>query len=227
MRVTLSEMKRDGRVAFSDKTEAFREFILKWRAATDAPSQTNVFTDAALLASMAPPPGEDRMVLLLTDVVGFSQREVEQILAPLSRSYEDLIAAGRQIVGARRNASAVIVEDEPLIAADLRALLEEIGVSVAGVARSADEGAALTAKARPDVVLADYNLEGQKTGVDAILAMQETHRCPVVFITGYPDKVLAGEEVEPDFVIVKPYRPEAVRAAVAHCLETARISVIE
>lgn len=225
VRAVTEEMRADGEI--KDRAEAFRRFVAKWRELTREDAAPKLFTDAALVQSIGPPPAQERMVLLLSDVAGFSAHEVEAILGPLDSPHADLLAAARSAVSKSRKARAVIVEDEPLVAMDLRGILEGMGLEVVGMARTAASGARIAADRRPDILLADYNLEGNSTGVEAVLGMQESHRCPVVFITGYPDKVLSGEDVEPDFVIVKPYKAEAIRAVVAHCLETGRLTVTE
>jgi len=212
----------------ANRVEWFRRFIIRWREVIAEDAAPKPFSNSAFIKSMGPLPSEARLVLLLSDVCGFSAREVEEILQPLSRPYEDLLSEGRAIVrSARGEKSALIVEDEPLIAADLKDVLEDMGVTVVGMARTAEQGARQALENSPDIVLADYNLDGQKTGVDAVAAFHDAHQCPVIFITGYPDEVLKGDEVEPDFVIVKPYRPEAVQAAVAHCLDAARYAAID
>jgi len=222
----LFELAAERGAAFASRTHAFRTFIEKWKAAFESPS-SGLFTDRALIEAMGPPPTEERLTLILADILGFSLGEVEKILAPMSRPIDEVLTSARAAIEGERESTAVIVEDEPLIAADLAELLEGLHVNVVGSARTAEAGAAIALEKKPDILLADYNLDGAGTGVDAVMQIQESHDCPVVFITGYPDKVLSGDDVEPDFVIVKPYRPEAVRAAVAHCLETPRMEMTQ
>lgn len=223
-----SEAARTGGAAGVTRAELFREFIRKWREVAEAEAAPKPFSNAEYIKSLGPLPPQSRLVLLLSDICGLSQRDVEYVLDPLSRPYAELLAEGRALVTTPRgDSTALIVEDEPLIAADLKDVLESMGVTVVGMARTADQGAREAVKKTPDIVLADYNLDGQKTGIDAVAAFQDTHECAIIFITGYPDDVLKGEDVEPDFVIVKPYRPEAVQAAVAHCLDTKRFRTID
>ena len=223
-----AENIRAGKPPAAAKADLFREFILKWREILDANSRPRPFSSAEYVRSLGPPPSEARLVLLLNNICGLSQRDIEYVLDPLSKPFAELLKEGRAVIARQREErKALIVEDEPLIAADLKDVLENMGVTVVGLARTADQGAREALKSAPDIVLADYNLDGQKTGVDAVIAFQDSHQCPVIFITGYPDDVLKGEDVEPDFVIVKPYRPEAVQAAVAHCLDTERFFAID
>lgn len=212
----------------SERAALFRQFILKWRDLAESRAGAKPFSNAELVKSMGGLPNLERVVLLLHDLCGFSRTEIEYVLDPLERSFDDLLEAGRSVTAADHTGkSAVIIEDEPLIAADLKDVLEGMGINVVALARTAEQGSRDAIRHRPDLVLADYNLDGGRTGVDAVVGYQERHDCPVIFITGYPDEVLKGEEVEPDFVIVKPYSIEAVRAAVAHCLGTPRLAILD
>lgn len=212
----------------SARAAMFRRFIAKWRTLADPSSPPKPFSNAEFVHSLGSLPGEGRLVLLLSDVCGLTRPEIEYALAPMTNSVEENLNAERGAIRAGKyGGRAVIIEDEPLIAADLRDVLEGIGVNVVAMARTAEQGARETLLKTPDIVLADFNLDGQKTGVDSVLEFQSQHTCPVIFITGYPDAVLTGSQIEPDFVIAKPYSPEAVQAAVAHCLDTARLTVID
>ena len=68
---------------------------------------------------------------------------------------------------AARSLRILIVEDEILIALDLRNLVEESGHVVVGIVESADYAMATAARQRPDVVLMDIALAGPRDGIDA------------------------------------------------------------
>ena len=224
----VDENNADRSEAVSPRADVFRRFVTKWRALANPVEAPKPFSNAEFVHSLGFLPTEERLVLLLSDVCGLTRSEVEFVLDPMERSFDENLNTAREAIRiGKYGGRAVIIEDEPLIAADLRDVLEGIGVDVVALARTAEQGARETLSQAPDIVLADFNLDGRKTGVDSVLAFQNEHICPVIFITGYPDEVLTGKDVEPDFVIAKPYRPEAVQAAVAHCLDTARMTVID
>jgi len=58
---------------------------------------------------------------------------------------------------------ALIIEDEILIAEELRERLSRLGFSVIGTVDSADEGVAIATRERPDVVLMDIRLKEKRT----------------------------------------------------------------
>ena len=222
MRLTMARVTLDPHGSAASVTDLAAAFVQSWRAAAArGPGGAARFSDASLSEALPPPPSDERLVLLLVDVLGFSPAEAARIVG-VQGGVGDLLAAAREALVIDGGARAVIVEDEPLIAADLRAILERMGVAVVGEARSAEDAVRVAAEASPDIILADYNLAGRATGLDAVVRIKQDNDCPVVFITGYPDRVLQGEEVEPDFVISKPYTADNVRAAVVHCLDARR-----
>ena len=228
MRVTMARVDVDPQSSSASVTDLAAAFIKSWRMAArdhalgrERGRVAAAFSDAALKEALPAPPSDERLVLLLVDVLGFSPAEAARIVGTDARPGQ-LLAAARDALVVEAGARAVIVEDEPLIAADLRAILERMNVAVVGEARSAEDAVAVAADAAPDIILADYNLAGRATGLDAVVRIKQDRDCPVIFITGYPDRVLQGDEVEPDFVISKPYTADNVRAAVVHCLDARR-----
>jgi two-component SAPR family response regulator len=46
---------------------------------------------------------------------------------------------------------------------------------------------------------------------------------PVIFVTGFPERLLTSKQIEPAFVISKPFDPDLLRAAIAQALDTVSI----
>lgn len=80
---------------------------------------------------------------------------------------------------------ALIVEDEILIAEELRERLSRLGFSVIAAVDSADEGIAIATRERPDVVLMDIMLKGEKDGVQAAEEIHQQVDLPIVYVTAY------------------------------------------
>ncbi len=100
-----------------------------------------------------------------------------------------------------------IVEDEGLIAMDLRQRLEILGYGTCGIAVSGPEAIALAARERPDLVLMDIVLEGEMDGTEAARQIRDQLNLPVVYITSYADDDTlrrAGQTLPLGYV-VKPF----------------------
>lgn len=60
--------------------------------------------------------------------------------------------------------TALIIEDEALIALDLKVELENLGIDVLGTARTGDEAAMLLRSGDPDIAIVDLMLNGSAGG---------------------------------------------------------------
>jgi DNA-directed RNA polymerase specialized sigma24 family protein len=159
-----------------------------------------------------------RQVFLLTSVEGFTTAQVSQIMdIPIDRVTELVSQAGQEI--AEQVATDVlIIEDEPLIAMDLEGLVQGLGHSVTGVARTHREAVAAVKAKRPGLVLADIQLADGSSGLDAVNEILLSFDMPVIFITAFPERLLTGERPEPTFLITKPFETNTVRAIISQAL---------
>lgn len=222
MRLTMARVSIDPASSSSSVVDVIAAFMHSWRMAlSEQPTEPALFSDAALIDALPDPPDEARLMLLMCDVMGLTPAQAAAAVGVVGDPGR-LLAMARRELRLERTARAVVIEDEPLIAADLRGILQQLGIEVVGQASEAGEAVRVAAREEPDIILADYNLDGHRTGADAVFEINDRHNCPVVFITGFPDRVLQGHEIEPDFVIAKPYTANNVRAAVVHCLDARR-----
>lgn len=102
----------------------------------------------------------------------------------------------------------LVVEDEPLIALLLEAMLHELGCQVLGPARNLEEGIALAHDGKFDCAMLDINLKGKRS--DAIVEILGQRRIPYLIATGY-----GGDwpELRDAIVLEKPYQlPDVERA---------------
>jgi DNA-binding NarL/FixJ family response regulator len=80
--------------------------------------------------------------------------------------------------------SVAIVDDEFLLAEALAVQAENLGLTVCGTAATAEAAIALAEACRPELVLMDVRLNGEKDGVDAAVAIHEAIGAKVIFVTG-------------------------------------------
>lgn len=110
----------------------------------------------------------------------------------------------------------LIVDDEPLARERLRALLAELGHGeVVGEAGSGLEALAAVERERPDIVLLDIRMPGMD-GLEAALHLARREPAPaVIFTTAYDEHALAAFDAQAIDYLLKPIRPERLRAALA------------
>jgi DNA-binding LytR/AlgR family response regulator len=114
---------------------------------------------------------------------------------------------------------AVIIEDEPLAAQYLAALLDDTyQVEVVGSATETEAGLRLCAELRPDAVFLDINLPG-KDGVSLARQLAMLPQPPrLVFTTGNANRATDAFRLEAVDYLLKPLDPEQVTEAVNRLL---------
>ena len=102
---------------------------------------------------------------------------------------------------------ALIVEDETLIAEELRQRLSRLGFTVIAAVGSGEEGVAIAAREHPDLVLMDIRLSGKKDGIQAAREIREQVDVPIVYLTAHSDHLTVErvKKTEHDGFILKPF----------------------
>lgn len=200
------------------KADLFRVFTRIWNSLSVNGQSDQVQHDLPAevrLGQITPLP---RQAFLLSCLEGFSEEDAASILGVDVSEVRALVdEAGRELA-ADMATEILIIEDEPLIAMDLEALVEGLGHNVTGVARTRTEAIKLAETKRPGLILADIQLADGSSGLDAVNDLLKTFQVPVIFITAYPERFLTGERPEPAFLIAKPFQPANVSAVISQAL---------
>jgi CheY-like chemotaxis protein len=163
-------------------------------------------------------PPRARQAFLLTGLEGFSLDQAARILDTDSGEIARLIDEAAAEIALQVRTDVLIIEDEPLIAMDLKKLVENLGHRVVGIARTHQQAVQLAARSNPGLVLADIQLADESSGIDAINEILTTIELPVIFITAFPERLLTGRRPEPAFLVTKPYVPDMLKAIIGQAL---------
>lgn len=203
------------------KIGIYRTFVRVWNSISvnthgDTPQAAsgNLLMDRRLDA-ITPRP---RQAFLLIAVEGFKKEQAAQILDCNDAELASLIDEAGKEIAAQVATDVLIIEDEPIIAMDLEALVEGLGHRVCHVARTHKEALAAVRKSRPGMILADIQLADGSSGLEAVNEILTKFDVPVIFITAYPERLLTGTRPEPTFLIAKPFQPDTVKATISQAL---------
>lgn len=169
-------------------------------------------------ANLAAIPPLARQAFLLVSVEEFSPREAGEVLGADELEMGRLLNEAATEVANQVATRIMIIEDEPLIAMDIEQMVEELGHTVTGIARTRDEAVELYERTQPKMVLADIQLADGSSGIDAVNDILKTSTIPVIFITSFPERLLTGERPEPAFLVTKPFNPDMVKALISQAL---------
>ncbi|MFA5983063.1 MAG: PAS domain S-box protein [Methylococcaceae bacterium] len=110
----------------------------------------------------------------------------------------------------------LIVEDEGIIAMDIRRQLEGYGYTVVATAFSGGQAITLANWHKPDLVIMDIVLKGDMDGISATHAITESLHIPVIFLTAYSDPATLqrAKETGAYGYLIKPFRPDELHASI-------------
>lgn len=207
----------DGQIAVdeavSPRVALYKAFHATWNR-KPAGEAVPFRADARLQAMDA----TSRVALLLTAMEGFSFAETANILGTTIDEVEGQVIAAQREIDRQLATRALIIEDEWVIALDLKTLVAELGHEVIGVAPTHAKAVELAKGGNFGLVLADIQLADGSSGIDAVTEILESFNVPVIFITAFPDRLLTGERPEPTYLITKPFLTETVKATIAQAL---------
>ena len=197
----------------------FHTFHMVWSSAGAPVGEADSRFAAIAQAHMARLTHNAREALLLKVVEGFTVAEVAQIMLIEVDEVNHLIGVAMDEMQAAVAGRVMIIEDEAIIAMDISAIVDEMGHTVTGIARTRKEAVALAKSERPDLILADIQLADNSSGIDAVNdILVQFPDVPVIFVTAFPERLLTGDKPEPAFLITKPFSEDQVRSAVGQAM---------
>lgn len=101
----------------------------------------------------------------------------------------------------------LVVEDERLIAEDIKRTLIKLGYDVTDTVASGKNALLSIERERPDLVLMDIVLSGEMNGITVAEKIRNNYRIPVVYLTAYADQTTLerAKQTEPYGYIIKPF----------------------
>jgi DNA-binding LytR/AlgR family response regulator len=112
--------------------------------------------------------------------------------------------------------SILIVEDEIIIAQDLKEILEEVGyINVFRVANYT-QAIQILNNQNIDLVLLDINLNDSNSGINLANYINQNHQIPFIYITSYSDAGTINEvkQTKPAAFLLKPFNKELLLATI-------------
>ena len=110
----------------------------------------------------------------------------------------------------------LIVEDDANIAENIQEILELQGYINIDIANSANQCIKQIKKSRPDLVLMDIKLKGDKDGIELGEIVKQMIDAPLIFVTSYSESSIIerAKRISPAGFIVKPFNTNDIHAIV-------------
>ncbi|HEY9646611.1 MAG TPA: response regulator, partial [Chroococcidiopsis sp.] len=110
----------------------------------------------------------------------------------------------------------LIVEDERLIALDIKQRLVQLGYEVVAIANHADAALQAVTQHMPDLILMDIHLQGAVDGIALAAQIQQQFNLPVIFLTAHADSatLTQAKATQPFGYLVKPVETHMLSTAI-------------
>lgn len=110
----------------------------------------------------------------------------------------------------------LVVEDEWIIANDIKDSLAEMGYRVTAIASSGEDALAKVEEEPPDLVLMDIVLKGEMTGIATAQAIRARRDIPVIFLTAYDNQYMVDQakKIDSSGYLLKPFKDRELHIAI-------------
>ncbi|MGH7890340.1 MAG: response regulator, partial [Thermodesulfobacteriota bacterium] len=114
------------------------------------------------------------------------------------------------------NARIMIVEDEKIVARDIKNRLKKLGYNVQDIVSSGEDAILKAEETKPDLVLMDIVLKGDIDGIQAAKKIRDRFNIPVIYLTAYSDDgaIERAKLTEPSGYIIKPFQTRELRSSI-------------
>ncbi|MEJ2437411.1 MAG: response regulator [Sulfurovaceae bacterium] len=108
----------------------------------------------------------------------------------------------------------LIVEDVSITALEIKKSLIKIGYSVTDIASSYEDALQSIRRKRPDIVLLDIDLKGEKNGIELAKTIRKNDSIPFIYLTSdnNDDTMREASTTDPAAYLMKPFRREELKS---------------
>ncbi|MCK4312778.1 MAG: response regulator, partial [Candidatus Cloacimonetes bacterium] len=118
------------------------------------------------------------------------------------------------------NKRILIVEDERIVAEDIKRTLVNYNYEVCSILSYGEEAVIEVKELLPDLILMDIMLDGEMDGIEAAKKIYKEFGIPVIFLTAYANEKILKKAAQstPFGYLIKPFEDRDLRASIEMAL---------
>lgn len=115
-----------------------------------------------------------------------------------------------------KKAKVLIVEDETIVALDIKSVLIELDFEVTDFVKNHDKAIVSVLDNKPDIILMDINLKNSKDGIETVKDIQLIENIPIIYLTAYSDELTINRAIKtnPISYLLKPFKREELKSTI-------------
>ena len=110
----------------------------------------------------------------------------------------------------------LIIEDETIVALDIKSALANLGYVVTSIATNHTEALMSIEENIPNIILTDINLENSIDGIEIVQEIQKTKNIPVIYLTAFSDDDTINRAIQTNPVgyLLKPFQTNELKSTI-------------
>ena len=110
----------------------------------------------------------------------------------------------------------LIVEDEKIIALDIKESILDLGFDVTQTVKNYDEAILSIKQNEPDIILMDINLKNSKDGIQTASDIQKIKNIPIIYLTAFCDDNTINRAIKTNPVgyLIKPFKTDELKSTI-------------
>lgn len=118
---------------------------------------------------------------------------------------------------AMNKTKVLIVEDETIVALDIKSAIKKLGYEVTSLVTNYDDALKSVKSNQPDVILMDIHLENSKDGIQTAIDIQKLKNIPIIYLTAFSDDTTIQRAVQtnPIGYLTKPFKREELKTTIS------------
>lgn len=110
----------------------------------------------------------------------------------------------------------LVVEDNAIVAADIKSRVQKLGFSVTGCVSRGESAVQSVESVPPNLILMDIKLKGEMSGIEAASIIREKHDIPIIYLTSYTDETTLdkAKKTDPFGYVIKPFEDKELNTVI-------------
>lgn len=115
-----------------------------------------------------------------------------------------------------KKTKVLIVEDETIVALDIKKALEILDFEITTIAKNYDLALESVKKNKPHIILMDINLKNSKNGIETAIDIQKIENIPIIYLTAYSDEKTLQKAIKtnPISYLLKPFKRDELKSTI-------------
>ena len=118
----------------------------------------------------------------------------------------------------------ILVEDESIVALNLRDNLSRLGYEICGIAASGEDALRKIEQQKPDLVLMDIHIDGELDGIETAAKIPPELHIPVIYLSAFSEETTLARArlTSPGGYLLKPFSGRKIHASIQMALAHGR-----